>query len=143
MKKQLFVIALFSVLFVACENDKTVIETSENTEQVETEQTKVAAEEFVGQEMNVIATHIAIFEIEGMMCQKGCGSIIRKGLYETGGVSEVEVAFEDENPVNEIRVYFDKNNTSIEDMISVIGELADNRYNAKLISISESTISKS
>lgn len=143
MKKQLFVIALFSVLFVACENDKTVIETSENTEQVETEQTKVAAEEFVGQEMNVIATHIAIFEIEGMMCQKGCGSIIRKGLYETGGVSEVEVAFEDENPVNEIRVYFDKKNTSIEDMISVIGKLADNRYNAKLISISESTLSKS
>lgn len=143
MKKQLFVIALFSVLFVACENDKTVIETSEDTEQVETEQTEVVAEEFVGQEMNVIATHIAIFEIEGMMCQKGCGSIIRKGLYETGGVSEVEVAFEDENPVNEIRVYFDKNNTSIEDMISVIGELADNRYNAKLISISESTLSKS
>jgi len=143
MKKQLFVIALFSVLFVACENDKTVIETSENTEEVEMEQTEVVAEEFVGQEMNVIATHIAIFEIEGMMCQKGCGSIIRKGLYETGGVSEVEVAFEDENPVNEIRVYFDKKNTSIEDMISVIGKLADNRYNAKLISISESTLSKS
>lgn len=143
MKKQLFVIALFSVLFVACENDKTVIETSEDTEQVEMEQTEVVAEEFVGQEMNVIATHIAIFEIEGMMCQKGCGSIIRKGLYETGGVSEVEVAFEDENPVNEIRVYFDKKNTSIEDMISVIGKLADNRYNAKLISISESTLSKS
>lgn len=143
MKKQLFVIALFSVLFVACENDKTVIETSENTEEVEMEQTEVVAEEFVGQEVNVIATHIAVFEIEGMMCQKGCGSIIRKGLYETGGVSEVEVAFEDENPVNEIRVFFDKKNTSIEDMISVIGKLADNRYNAKLISISESTLSKS
>ena len=143
MKKQLFVIALFSVLFVACENDKTVIETPENTEEVETEQTEVVAEEFVGQEVNVIATHIAVFEIEGMMCQKGCGSIIRKGLHDTGGGSEVEVAFEDENPVNEIRVYFDKKNTSIEDMISVIGKLADNRYNAKLISISESTLSKS
>src|SRR5690554_5878134 len=130
--RTIFFLVCVSTLFIACSHEDAV-----------SQETEVIVEESMIDETQVAPTHIATFEVEGMMCQKGCGSIIRKGLYETGGVSEVEVAFEDENPVNEIRVYFDKKNTSIEDMISVIGKLADNRYNAKLISISESTLSKS
>lgn len=140
MKKQLFIIALLATLFVACENDNAVIE---NVEVIELVETDVSDDGFIGEEVSVTATHIATFEVEGMMCQKGCGSVIRKGLYETGGVALVEVSFEDEDPVNEIKVYFDKKVTSIEVMISVIDNLADSRYNAKLKSISESTISAS
>jgi len=94
----------------------------------------------VADEKNISPTHMAAFEIEGMMCQKGCGAAIRKGLYDTGGVSEVEVAFDEKNPVNEIKVFFDINKTSTEKMILVIGGLADNRYSAKLIKVTESTI---
>lgn len=95
----------------------------------------------VADENNISPTHMATFEIEGMMCQKGCGSAIRKGLYDTGGVSEVEVAFDEANPVNIIKVFFDSNKTSTDKMITVIGGLADNLYSAKLTKVSQTTIS--
>lgn len=105
---------------------------------------KELQEEVVIQEESKISpTHIAIFEVEGMMCQKGCGAAIRKGLYETGGVSTVEVSFDEENPVNEIKVYFDIKLTSTEKMIDVIGGLADERYSAQLKKVTESTLSMS
>lgn len=92
-------------------------------------------------EKSITPTHMATFEVEGMMCQKGCGAAIRKGLYDTGGVSEVEVTFDEENPINEIKVFFDINKTSTQKMIMVIGSLADNRYSAKLKKVTESTLS--
>lgn len=100
---------------------------------------KVAIPE-ITDETIILPTHMAIFDIEGMMCQKGCGAAIRKGLYDTGGVSEVEVAFNEENPVNQIKVFFDINKTSTDKMITVIGGLADNRYSARLTRVSQTTI---
>lgn len=94
-------------------------------------------------ETTVVPSHIAIFEVEGMMCEKGCGSAIRKGLYETGGVSKVDILDFDENDsVNKIQVYFDIQKTTTEDMIDVIGNLADNRYSARLRKVTQSTIAK-
>ena len=107
---------------------------------VSCENKEVVEQEFVD-EKTVSPTHMATFEVEGMMCQKGCGSAIRKSLYETGGVSEVEVTFSEENPVNEIKVFFDINKTSTEKMIVVIGDLAESRYSARLKKVTESTIS--
>ena len=92
-------------------------------------------------ENSVSPTHMATFDIEGMMCQKGCGSAIRKGLLETGGVSEVEVAFDAENPASLIKVYFDNSKTTTDEMITVIGNLADNRYSAKLKKVTQTTLS--
>ena len=92
-------------------------------------------------EDKISPTHMATFEVEGMMCQKGCGSAIRKGLYETGGVSEVEVSFDENNPMSEIKVFFDINKTSTQEMIVLIGAMADSLYSAKLKKVTESTIS--
>src|SRR5690554_427491 len=120
MKNAFFFIVLM-VLFVGCQNSEDPI-----PEDVS--------------ETIISPTHTAIFEVEGMMCQKGCGAAIRKGLYETGGVSEVEVVFNEENPVSDIKVYFDINKTTTEKMIHVIGGLAEMRYSAKLIKVTESTV---
>ncbi|HZH85683.1 MAG TPA: heavy metal-associated domain-containing protein [Brumimicrobium sp.] len=119
--KQVLLFTLLMMLFLGCENSE--IPHSE-----------------VADESSVTPTHIALFEVEGMMCQKGCGAAIRKGLYDTGGVSEVEVLFNEENPVNEIKVYFDIKKTTTEKMIAVIGSLAEMRYSAKLKKVTESTI---
>lgn len=121
MRSFLFLTVLLSFL-VACETQE------------------VVEQEFID-EKSVSPTHMATFEVEGMMCQKGCGSAIRKSLYETGGVSEVEVTFSEENPVNEIKVFFDIKKTSTEKMIFVIDDLAESRYSARLKKVTESTIS--
>lgn len=94
-------------------------------------------EEYVGLEADVKANSIAFLEVDGMMCQKGCGSIIRKGLYETGGVETVEVNFEDEDSSNEIKVYFDNEKISPEEIIAAIANLEKNRYSAKLTKVVE------
>ena len=112
---------LLSLFFLGCENTKSpVVEVMDET--------------------SVVPTHIAVFEVEGMMCQKGCGAAIRKGLFETGGVSEVEIVFNEENPVNEIKVHFDIKKTTTEKMIHVIGGLAEMRYSARLKRVTESKI---
>ncbi|RFC53304.1 heavy-metal-associated domain-containing protein [Brumimicrobium aurantiacum] len=121
MKNFFFVFLTASVL-TGCSHSDVESTTEQNTEQA------------------VNATHMATFDVEGMMCQKGCGAILRKGLYETGGVSEVVVNFNEEKTSNEIKVYFDKSITNTSDMINVIGGLAKNRYTAKLVKVTESTI---
>ena|SRR5690554_6265682 len=120
--KRLFFLIVLMILFVGCE--------STTAPKIQT----------TAENVTIVPTHIATFEIEGMMCQKGCGAIIRKGLYETGGVAEVEVLFNEENPVNEIKVYFDIKKTSTDKMITVIGNLAEMRYSARLKKVTESTI---
>lgn len=79
------------------------------------------------------ANAVAEFEIEGMVCEMGCGASLRKGLYETGFVSEVEVSYAEENPSNSIKVYFNKENISTEKMKEVIESLNENQFKASLI----------
>lgn len=118
-----------STLFIACSHEDAV-----------SQETEVIVEESMIDETQVAPTHIATFEVEGMMCQKGCGSIIRKGLYETGGVSNVEIFFNEENPVNEIKVHFDNNLTSVEDMVLIVSKLANSQYSARLTGVSERSV---
>src|SRR5690554_7067258 len=99
--KRVFLLIMLTVLVFACDSTNNAVAEAED-------------------ETSVSPTHVAVIEVEGMMCQKGCGAIIRKGLYETGGVSEVEVSFNEENPLSEIKVYFDINKTTTEKMLSVI-----------------------
>ena len=130
--RNIFFFAFALAFFYSCSYDDNYLE-----EPIDSE---IDTEDVFTDESSVLATHIAVFEVEGMMCQKGCGSILRKGLYETGGVSEVDVTFEEDNPVNQIKVYFDKNKTSIEEMISVVGTMANQQYSARLVGMSERTV---
>lgn len=127
--RTIFFLVCVSTLFIACSHEDAV-----------SQETEVIVEESMIDETQVAPTHIATFEVEGMMCQKGCGSIIRKGLYETGGVSNVEIFFNEENPVNEIKVHFDNNLTSVEDMIMIVSKLANSQYSARLTGVSERSV---
>jgi hypothetical protein len=79
------------------------------------------------------ANAVAEYEIEGMVCEMGCGASLRKGLYETGFVSEVKVDYAEENPSNSIRVYFNKDNISTDKMKEVIESLNEKQFKASLI----------
>lgn len=127
--RTIFFLVCVSTLFIACSHEDAV-----------SQETEVIVEESMIDETQVAPTHIATFEVEGMMCQKGCGSIIRKGLYETGGVSNVEIFFNEENPVNEIKVHFDNNLTSVEDMVMIVSKLANSQYSARLTGVSERSV---
>lgn len=132
--KQILLLIAFGTLLYGCVSNEAPVEKDPSVLNIETE---------VFDETSVTPNHMAIFEVEGMMCQKGCGSAIRKGLYETQGVSKVDILDFDENDsVNKIRIYFDIHKTTTEEMIGVIGKLANKRYSAKLRKVTESTIPK-
>lgn len=83
------------------------------------------------------ANAVAEFEIEGMVCEMGCGASLRKGLYETGFVSEVKVDYAEENPSNLIEIYFNKDNISTDKMKEIIESLNDKQFKASHISTQE------
>ena len=76
---------------------------------------------------------IASYEIEGMVCEMGCGSSLRKGLYATNAVDEVEVEYEEERKQNLIHVHYQSGKTTTVEMLKVIQELNDGQFTAKLI----------
>lgn len=132
--KRILVFITFATLLYGCESNTVQAEKNAPEPNIELENFD---------ETTITPNHIATFEVEGMMCEKGCGSAIRKGLYETRGVSKVDILDFDENDsINKIKVYFDIDITTTEEMIGVIGSLANKRYSAKLRKVTESTISK-
>jgi copper chaperone CopZ len=76
----------------------------------------------------VIPNRELTMEVSGMMCVMGCGSSIRKELYQTKGVSEVEFDFEEERETNVAKIKFDKNIVSIEEMVSIVNTMNENQF---------------
>lgn len=86
---------------------------------------------------NLSANAVVEFEIEGMVCEMGCGASLRKGLFETGFVSEVKVDYAEKNPSNTIKVYFNENNITTDKMEEIIESLNENQFKARLIKVDE------
>lgn len=78
-------------------------------------------------------SRVASFEIEGMVCEMGCGASLRKGLYATKAVDEVEVEYKEERKQNIIKVYYSSDKTNTDDMLKVIEELNEGQFKAKLL----------
>ena len=77
---------------------------------------------------NVVANRKLIMEVNGMTCVMGCGSSIRKDLYNTKGVSEVEFDFEEDRKTNLAKIKFDKNIVSVEEMVSIVNAMNENQF---------------
>jgi len=110
MKKLSLLTLIMSVLFFAC---------SDNAES------------------EGVTNAIAEFEIEGMVCEMGCGASLRKGLYETGFVSEVKVNYAEENTSNVIKVYFNKHNITSDKMEEIIESLNEGQFEANLLKMED------
>lgn len=94
-----------------------------------TEQSTAPTEEVVDGHKSVQATTILVADIAGMTCVKGCGSSIRKELYQNGGVSKVEYdEFDDEKEFNVIKVYYDEKEVSEEEIILTLTTMEEHKY---------------
>ena len=119
MKKIFFLSGLVLLAF-ACNQKPT-----EKT----TEQSTAPTEEVVDRHKSVQATTILVADIAGMTCVKGCGSSIRKELYQNGGVSKVEYdEFDDEKEFNVIKVYYDEKEVSEEEIILTLTTMEEHKY---------------
>jgi hypothetical protein len=77
--------------------------------------------------------HIASFEVEGMVCEMGCGASLRKGLYTTEAVDDVKVEYNEDRMKNIIHVSYSSSKTGPESMLKIIEELNDGQFKAQLV----------
>ncbi len=76
---------------------------------------------------------IASFEVEGMVCEMGCGASLRKGLYTTEAVDDVKVEYEENRKKNVIHVSYSSSKTDPEHMLEIIEGLNEGQFEAQLI----------
>ena len=113
MKKIVFVLTT-GILLSACSSEKH----EETVEKTNVETAKV----------EVNPNQLLTMEIDGMVCQMGCGGSIRKGLKETNGVASVEFEFEEERKTNVAKIAYDKSIVSSEDLIKVVSNLNEGQF---------------
>ena len=124
MKKFIFVASL-GVILSACSTDVAPENTPE-TEEVTTAE--------------VQPNQVLTMEIDGMVCQMGCGGSIRKGLKATNGVASVEFDFEEERKTNIAKIAFDKSIVTSEQLIKVVADLNDGQFLVGTVSFEDVTI---
>ncbi len=125
MKKFIFVASL-GVILSACSTDVA----PENTPETE----EIAAAE-------VHPNQVLTMEIDGMVCQMGCGGSIRKGLKGTNGVASVEFDFEEERKTNIAKIAFDKSIVTSEELIKVVADLNDGQFLVGTVSFEDVAVS--
>lgn len=75
----------------------------------------------VGEQLpNVKADRLLVVELEGMVCEMGCGSSIRKELYTSNAVKEVTFDFDEEKTVDVAKVAYDRNKITADEIIAII-----------------------
>jgi len=121
MVKNILTVGIISLSLIACTSSEPTPEKGEvkgdNKELNEGES-----------EVNVIANRSMTMEVEGMVCQMGCGGSIRKELRATGAVADCEFDFEDERAVDIATIEFDKDKISADEIIKIVSEINDGQF---------------
>jgi copper chaperone CopZ len=116
---KMFYYSLVVVVLFSCQ------ETKEKSAPLTVKQTKP---------VEVHANSQADFNVEGMVCQMGCGGSIRKELKKTGAVERVEVNFVEEQKEQVVHVQYDSTLISTQKMTSILTSINDRQFKASLIS---------
>jgi hypothetical protein len=115
-----FPLALFAlVLSCSQEESKTrIVKGGQN----ETEKT--------GEQLpNVKADRLLVVELEGMVCEMGCGGTIRKELYTSNAVKDVSFEFDEENAVDVAKVAYDRNKITVDQIVAIIAAANEGQFN--------------
>lgn len=118
ISKLLVPVAITAVL-VACGQEES------KTRIVKQEQ----AEETGEQLPDVKADRLLVVDLEGMVCEMGCGGSIRKELYESNAVKQVEFDFDEERTVDVARVAYDRNKISADKIVAIIAAANEGQFN--------------
>ena len=113
MKKVFIAIGLIG-LFTACSTENTTEVAAENTPEKEI--------------VAVVPNKLLTMEVDGMVCQMGCGGSIRKALLETGGVSQCEFDFEEDRQTNIAKISFNKDLVSADKLVDVVTTINDKQF---------------
>ena len=119
--KQVFIIALSSVVLFSCGGGgEKPEESKENKEKAAQTETPAKKE--------IIANAETTIQIDGMICEHACVSSVKKNILAMEGVTGIEVDFEKDRKVNSCTVKFDDQMLSEADFVNKINEINDGAY---------------
>ena len=125
MKKILYVGILVS-LVAACESSSEQSKSNDSSAKSETLDEKEL--------VSVIPNRKLTLEVDGMVCEMGCGGTIRKELKSTGGVARCSFDFKGENVPSTATIEFDKDKISADQIAKMIKQLNDGQFSVSKMS---------
>lgn len=96
-----------------------------------TEKTEVAVESKPLPQLaqvEVTPNRVMTMQIDGMVCQMGCGGSIRKELKGTEAIANCEFDFEDGRETNTATISFDKEKISADEIIKIVSEMNEKQF---------------
>lgn len=112
--KRIFLFLSLGLILIACSSE---VQVDSNQKQSE-----------AGEVELLVPNRVLTAEIEGMVCEMGCGGSIRKELKATGGVSEVTFDYEEERSTNVVAVTYDNQRITEQEMIERLAELNEGQF---------------
>ncbi|XOV66779.1 MAG: hypothetical protein ACFHU9_14230 [Fluviicola sp.] len=124
MKKARYKLLVLPIVFVTL-----VLSCSEEAPSVRIEKGGDQENEMGAELPNVKADRLLVVDLEGMVCEMGCGGSIRKELYASNAVKEVLFDFDEERTVDVAKVAYDRNKISADQIVAIIAAANKGQFN--------------
>ena len=77
---------------------------------------------------------VAEINLEGMTCEMGCGTLIKNALKKVEGVQDVSIAFDAENPEDQVTVECSVKSFDAKALVGAISSIHNGQYKVKSVS---------
>lgn len=125
MKKVLVLFAVVSFFALSCGSN-------EATKNLEAQEDAQITKKEINSE--VVKT-VANLNIEGMMCEKGCGGKIQQELRALAGVADTKLEFDADSDDNVVSVEYNPTEVSEQELIKCVNAISDGKYHVKSVEI--------
>ena len=76
---------------------------------------------------------LCVADVEGMVCKMGCVASIKKELRAVKGVSDVQIDFKEDEPIQEVRISYNDRNVDESKIQSTIESINNNQFSISAI----------
>ena len=76
---------------------------------------------------------LCVADVEGMICKMGCVASIKKELRAVKGVSDVQIDFKEDEPIQEVKIAYNDQNVNESKIQSTIESINNNQFSISAI----------
>ena len=76
---------------------------------------------------------LCVADVEGMVCKMGCVASIKKELRAVKGVSDVQIDFKEDEPIQEVKISYNDQNVNESKIQSTIESINNNQFSISAI----------
>ena len=116
-KKNMRLIFILTLLLFACSEDASNGASSKKSELTEVK----------------IPNMLCTADVEGMVCKMGCVASIKKELRAVKGISDVQIDFMEDQPIQEVKISYNDQNVNESKIQSTIESINNNQFSISAI----------